>query len=126
MKNKSSIPFPFVLEQLEKRSPVIRPMFGCHAIYIEEKIVLILRKKGKYGHDNGVWIATYAEHHKSLKELFPSMRSIRLFGGEVSSWQNIPFEAADFEESVIGVCELILKNDPRIGKNPRIKKKKTN
>lgn len=97
-------------------------MFGCHAIYVGDKIVLILRKKDNDIHDSGVWVATTAEHHKSLKAIFPSIRSIRLFGTRPSSWQNIPMEADDFEESVLTACEMIMKNDARIGKVPSLKK----
>ena len=98
-------------------------MFGCHAIYVREKIVLILRKKENDLHDSGVWLATTPDHHKSLKEKFPSMRPVGIFGA-TSSWQNIPMEADDFEESVLTACEMILKNDPRIGKVPKPKKRK--
>jgi hypothetical protein len=123
-KKPTPIPFSFVLETLEPCSPTVRPMFGCHAIYVGERIVLILRKKDNDLHDSGVWIATTPEHHKGLKVLLPSIRSIRLFGGRTSSWQNIPMEADDFEESVFTACEMILKKDPRIGKVPTPKKKR--
>jgi len=112
MKKAASIPFDFVLERLDNCSPVIRPMFGCHAIYVSGKIVLILRRKEANKHDNGVWLATASEHHDSLKKIFPCMRSIRMFGEGTSSWQNLPADADDFEESVMTACEMILKNDP--------------
>lgn len=97
-------------------------MFGCHAIYLEEKIMLILRKKENFQRDNGVWVATTHIHHQSLKNDFPSLRPIGIFGIKDSAWQNLPEEAADFEESVMNVCEKILKNDIRIGKVPSKKK----
>ena len=124
MKKTAEIPFDFVLDRLAPCAPVVRPMFGCHAIYHGGKIVLILRKKAQAKYDNGVWLATSAEHHASLKALFPRMRSIRLFGGKSSSWQNIPEGADDFEESVLTACELVLKNDPRIGKIPQPRRKR--
>lgn len=99
-------------------------MFGCHAIYVAEKIMLILRNKANHDVDNGVWVATSAEHHESLKLLFPSMRSIQLLGIHVTNWQNIPNTAIDFERSVVKVCALILKNDPRIGKIPKSRNRK--
>lgn len=124
-KKPAAIPFNFLLDRLESLSPKTKPMFGCHAVYVGEKIVLIMRQKGDERHDNGVWLATAEEHHSSLKRVFPSMRPIRLFGGSSSSWQNIPVEADDFEESVMTACDMILKNDPRIGKIPVSKKKKS-
>lgn len=120
-----SIPFNFVLEYLSGEELLIRPMFGCHAVYTRGKIVLILRHKNDFPHDNGVWLATTKEHHISMKNDFPSMRSISLFGDGLSAWQNIPEEADDFEEAVIKACELILKGDIRIGKVPMPKKRKT-
>ena len=122
-KEKKSIPFNFAIENLFSREPIIRQMFGCHAVYIDEKIVLALRDKND--DDSGVWICKTTEHHQSLKKDFPSMRSIGLFGPGISGWQILPKDAEDFETSVNRLCEMILKNDIRIGKIPTPKKKKT-
>jgi len=121
MKKKTSIPFEFVLEQLYSVNVEIRPMFGCFAIYVHNKIVLILREKTTSVRDNGVWLATNKEHHESLKQLFPSMRSISVFGGKESNWQNLPANANDFEEMVMRACELILRGDNRIGRETKRK-----
>jgi hypothetical protein len=126
MKKIKAIPFDFVLEQLYSVAPVVKPMFGCHAVYVKEKIVLMLRNKEDFPDDNGVWIATTTEHHESLRRNFPSMRSIGMFDGKITGWQNLPYEAGDFEESVIEACDLILKKDIRIGKVPKPRKKKKN
>lgn len=120
-----SIPFDFVLEKLDVRSPIVKPMFGCYAIYLEAKMMLILRDRKDHVYDNGVWLATSEEHHASLQKVFPAMRSVRLLGEKKTAWQNLPSSADDFEESVLEVCEMILRNDPRIGKIPKQKKKKT-
>jgi len=120
MKKKTSLPFEFVLEQLYSVDVDIRPMFGCFAIYVNNKIVLILRKKMNFIADNGVWLATNKEHHSSLKQLFPSMRSIKVFGKE-SNWQNLPDDANDFEEMVLRACELIRRGDNRIGRETKAK-----
>ena len=121
MKKKPSVPFEFVLEQLYSVEVEIRPMFGCFALYVNNKIVLILRKKMNLVTDNGVWLATHKEHHRSLKQLFPSMRSINVFGGKESNWQNLPEDANDFEEMVLLACDLIRRGDNRIGKETRAK-----
>jgi len=94
-------------------------MFGCVAVYVEEKIVLILRDKPGADADNGVWLATTAEHHESLGREFPQMRSIGVLGKEVTGWQVLPADAADFEEAAHRACELVLQGDPRIGKVPK-------
>ncbi len=113
------IPHEFVLDAISALSPRTRPMFGCFAVYVEDKIVLILRDKPGVAADNGVWLATTAEHHDSLRSAFPRMRSIRVFGKEVTGWQVLPSDEADFEEAALRACELILQGDPRIGKVPK-------
>ena len=93
-------------------------MFGCLAVYVDDKIVLILRDKRGQTADNGVWLATTQEHHESLRREFPNMRSIQVLGKKVTGWQVLPADAPDFEEAALHACELILKRDPRIGKVP--------
>jgi hypothetical protein len=124
MSKPKNIPFDFVLEQLHRLNPTVKPMFGCHAVYVQNKIVFILRKKDNDEDDNGVWVATTNEHHESLRKEFPSLRSIKVFGGGETGWQVLPFEADDFEESVLQACHLVLRQDGRIGKTPKQKKKK--
>lgn len=118
MKARKSVPHEFVLDALAPVSPWTRPMFGCTAVYVGEKIVLILRQKPSYERDNGVWLATTQEHHESLRDEFPNMRSIELLGEKPSQWQVLPVDAPDFEESALHACELVLAGDPRLGKIP--------
>ena len=122
---KKPIPFEFVLDYLYPKEPVIKPMFGAYAVYVGGKIVLVLRQKKQHPRDNGVWIATTKEHHKSLRNIFPSMRSIGLLGNDVTGWQVLPVTADDFEGSVIKTCELIVRGDPRIGKVPQARSRKS-
>jgi hypothetical protein len=118
------IPFDFVLGELESLSPYTKPMFGCTSVYIGEKIVFILRQKSKPPEDDGVWLATTAEHHQSLQKDFPSMRSITVFGPGPTGWQILPADSDDFEESVLLACQMVLDEDSRIGKIPKSRWKK--
>jgi hypothetical protein len=118
VKQRKPVPYEFVLDAIAPLSPETRSMFGCLAVYVEDKIVLILREKRDVTEDNGVWLATTEEHHQSLRREFPNMRSIRLFGKEVTGWQVLPADAQDFEEAALRACELVLGGDPRIGKVP--------
>lgn len=120
-KVKRALPFDFVLETLSDLDPETKPMFGCTAIYVGDKIVLILREKGD--EDDGVWLATTHEHHASLKRELPSMRSISLFGPKVTGWQNLPAESATFEEDALRACEIVRAGDARIGKVPASRSK---
>ena len=96
IKQRKPPPYEFVLDALSALSPRTNPMFGCLAVYVGEKIVLVLRDKGNQAVDDGVWLATTQEHHASLQREFPSMRSIEVLGKEVTGWQVLPAEAADF------------------------------
>jgi hypothetical protein len=117
-------PHEFVLEALAEVSPRTNPMFGCLAVYVGEKIVMILRdKRDDTEADDGVWLATTKEHHESLRREFPCMRSIAIFGKTVTGWQVLPADAWNFEEAALRACELVVAKDPRIGKVPKRKKK---
>jgi len=117
-KQRKAVPHEFVLDAIASLSPRTHPMFGCLAVYVEDKIVLILRDKREETADNGVWLATTEEYHESLRREFPNMRSIQVFGKEVTGWQVLPVDAPDFEEAALRACELIVAMDPRIGKVP--------
>jgi hypothetical protein len=86
---------------------------------VNDKIVFALRdKRNETAEDDGVWLATTVEHHQSLREDFPNMRSIRVLGKKVTGWQVLPADAPDFEESALRACEFVIAGDPRIGKVP--------
>jgi len=119
VRKRKRVPFEFVLDALAPVSPWTRPMFGCIAVYVEERIVLFLRDRTDWREDNGVWLATSADHHESLRREFPRMRRIQLFGKKETHWQVLPVEAPDFEESALRACELICSADPRIGRIPK-------
>jgi hypothetical protein len=118
IKQRKPVPYEFVLDAIAPLSPNTRSMFGCLAVYVEDKIVLILRDKRDETEDNGVWLATTEEHHQSLRREFPNMRSIRLLRKQVTGWQVLPADAQDFEEAALRACDLVLARDPRIGKVP--------
>jgi hypothetical protein len=118
VKQCKTVPHEFVLDAIVALSPSTRSMFGCLAVYVDDKIVLILRDKSDKTADNGVWLATTEEHHESLRREFPNMRSIQAFGKKVTGWQVLPVDAPDFEEAALRACELIVARDPRIGKVP--------
>jgi hypothetical protein len=112
-------PHAFVLDALEPVKPEKRLMFGCLAVYVADKIFCALRdKRNETADDDGMWLATTVEHHHSLRQDFPNMRSIRVLGKDVTGWQILPVDAPDFEEAAMRACEFIVAGDPRIGKVP--------
>jgi hypothetical protein len=119
VKRHKPAPHQFVLDAIASLSPVTRPMFGCLAVYVGDKIVLILRDKQDAAADNGVWLATTVQHHESLRREFPNMRSIHVLGKKLTGWQVLPVEAADFEQAALRAADLVIAGDPRIGKVPK-------
>ena len=121
-RKEKPLPHEFVLDEIAPLSPVIRPMFGCIAVYVEDKIVLILRDKRQPRVDNGIWLATSTEHHESLRREFPRMRSISVLGKEPTQWQVLPADDPDFEDAAMRACRLVLARDPRIGRIPKTRR----
>ena len=129
-RTKKPVPYRFVLEELEPLAPNLKPMFGCHAIYIGEKIVLFLCDRDdlldaeKVADQKGVWMATTQEAYASLAAEFSSA-SVKLPEElNKSPWLRLPASAPDFEAQALRACELILQGDPRIGRIPKQKKLK--
>jgi len=116
---RKRVPHEFVLDAISVLSPRTRAMFGCIAVYVGGRIVLILRDKPGADADNGVWLATTVQHHDSLRREFPQMRSIGVLGKAVTGWQLLPAADANFEQAALQACALIRQGDPRIGKVPQ-------
>lgn len=120
---KKAPPYPFVLDALDGVITRTNPMFGSLALYVHDRIVLILREKRDGSPDDGVWLATSAEHHESLRREFPNMRSVGVFGLPVTHWQVLAVDTPDFEEAALHACELIAARDPRIGRVPKSRRR---
>jgi hypothetical protein len=119
---KKGPPYAFVLDELDALEPHTRPMFGCTAVYVGERIVLILRERPSRTDDNGVWVAIPQEHHAALRKQLPSLRAVAVLAEQGSTgWQNLPADGPDFEDEVLRVCALVRAGDPRIGRIPKRK-----
>jgi len=123
LRQRKPVPYAFVLDAIAHLPIETRPMFGSLAVYLGDKIVLILRYKRDDSPDNGVWLATTVEHHASLQREFPCMRSIQGRGKALTGWQVLPADAPGFEEAAFRACELIGTRDPRVGKVPKSRQK---
>lgn len=126
---KKSPAFSFVLDELND-SPLAgrvhtRAMFGCHAVYVDEKIVFFLRQKqdARTMRDNGIWVAMQPESNDSVRKEFPALRPIELFVARsktgFAGWLNLPDTDDSFEESALALCRLIIRGDKRLGKVPK-------
>jgi hypothetical protein len=130
-KLKKSPAFSFVLEELND-SPLAerirtRPMFGSHAVYVDRKIVFILRQRNNPNtmRDNGIWVAMLPEFTESVRAEFPALRPIELFAARsktgFAGWLNLPDTDDSFEESALALCRLLIRGDHRLGKIPKAK-----
>ena len=122
---RKSAPYPFIVEALAPLEPEVRPMFSAFAVYVGEKIVLMLRDSLKQPEDNGVWLVfseTANLADPRIREDFPSLRVINLLGGKIGHWQLIPADSPTFEPEALHACELLLKHDVRFGRIPQSRK----
>jgi predicted subunit of tRNA(5-methylaminomethyl-2-thiouridylate) methyltransferase len=119
--------FAFILDYLFPLEVRIKPMFGCHAIYHEDKILLIVRNKPEHEESNGIWIATSFEHHSSLKKEIGELMPVGILNGGKgeTAWQMIHPASPMFEANAMKICELIRNGDKRIGRVPKRKKRKS-
>ena len=121
-RTKKPIPFRFVLEELEARQPLVKHMFGCHAVYFGEKLVLFLCDLDKWAGQKGLWLPTTPEHYASLAQGFSASRPVMQDRLGKSPWLLLPVSAPDFESQALRACELILRGDLRIGRIPEPRK----
>ena len=120
-------PFGFVLLALDSLELRIKPMFGAFAIFHEDIILMILRKKISADLDTGVWIAIPDQNISEIKSIFPNLKDLTQFGVAPTPWQVIRESDELFKETVLKFCELILIQDKRIGRlhiTKALKKKK--
>ena len=119
---RKSAPYPFIVEALTPLEPEVRPMFSGFAVYVGDKIVLILRDSPKHPEDNGVWVVFSEAVNLADPEIrrdFPSIRLIGLLGGKIGHWRLIPADSPTFESEGLHACELLLKHDSRFGRVPQ-------
>jgi len=119
IKNQS---FAFVLDELTELPVRTRAMFGCTAVYVEEKIVLVFCDRPQLTEDRGIWVCIPSQYCREMKADFPTLRGVSFFENENSAWQCLPQDDPNFEETALQVCALIRKRDPRIGRTPKPKR----
>jgi len=109
------IPYEFVLDYLPG-SIIVKKMFGMHYIYLNKRIMLILRMQDSEPEMNGVWVATHKQHHQSLKKIVPEFGPFFINDEQrQGNWLLLRPDVEGFEEAAINVCRLISHGDPRIG-----------
>jgi hypothetical protein len=121
-KPKGKPPHPFIVEALAPLNPEVRPMFSGFAVYVGDRLVLMLRDAAKSARDNGVWLVLSEATDpadEGLRREFPSLRRIELLGNKIGHWLVIPSDSPSFEKEALHACDLLLRHDVRLGRIPQ-------
>ena len=114
------IPFDFIIDCLNPKEVVIKPMFGCYGLYINNKICFFLRNREDKSELNGVWVAVATpDDYQSLAKELPSINQDKKLVEDKKSnnkWLLLSTFDDQFESLVNNACDLVLNNDKRIGK----------
>jgi hypothetical protein len=120
-KLKPRLPHSFVLEALATLNPEVRRLFSGWAVYVGNRLVVMLLDHARHLRDNGVWLVLSEgtdPMDPGLRQALPSLRPIQGLGGKIGHWLVLPADGADFEREALRACDLILSHDPRIGRIP--------
>ncbi|WP_321954515.1 hypothetical protein [Paraburkholderia bannensis] len=108
----------WIFDALEREASYVRkPMFGCDAAYVDGLLCLIAADRAKPF--DGLLVATSREQHAALIETFPALRAHPVLG----KWLYVPQDDPAFEDVAGELVALVLARDPRIGVEPRPRKR---
>ncbi len=111
-----NVPYSFILSFFFPVRPVIKKMLGCYGLFVNKKLVVLLRERDNQPEFNGVFIATQPEYFDELSnELHSSNMDFDIDGAEYT-WIFISEDLEDFKDKVKRAAELIKNGDQRIGK----------
>ena len=96
-------------------------MFGGLAVYLFERLMLILVEPTKTGRWmwHGVLIGTDRDRHAAIRHEFPHLAPHDV----LKKWLYIDSRHRYFESTMEGVAKAVARNDPRFGVQPRPRKK---
>jgi hypothetical protein len=95
-----------------------KPMFGCQAVYMFGKLVLVLAAKAEPW--NGLLVCTSHEFHSALIAQYPGLRPHPVLG----KWLYLAQADDSFEEAAQQLVQQVMKKDPRIGVEPLVKRRR--
>ncbi len=118
-KRKPKNPLLWVVEPvMEEPSYIDRAWFGCRAIYLHGRLMLVLCSGEEPW--NGILIATEKEFHKDIRKEFQQAVQHPV----LKKWLYLPENSEDFETVVMDIVEAIRMNDQRFGVEPKERKRK--
>jgi TfoX/Sxy family transcriptional regulator of competence genes len=108
---------------MEEPSYLEKPMFGCLAVYLHGRMMLLLSEGDEPW--NGLLIPTDHRFHESIKAEFKDVVQHPV----LKKWLYLPENIEDFELVAENIVHAVHKDDERFGvepkeKKPRLKKKK--
>jgi hypothetical protein len=107
-----------VAEIAEEPSFASRHMFGCLACYAHGRLMLLLADRRPPWH--GVLVPMAREHHAALRRDVPGLRVHPV----LAKWLHLPPGAAAFEASAARLATLARAGDPRLGVEPRPRRRR--
>jgi len=122
MKPRAKIPHPlqWIFEPLESEPSFFQKhMFGCQAAYLFGRLVLVLAAGEEPW--NGLLVCTSREFHSQLLGEHPSLQPHTV----LPKWLYVSQTSDGFEETAQRLVHQALKNDPRIGIEPKSAKRKS-
>ena len=112
-------PLDWLLPELKARPDFVsKPMFGCKAVYLRGRLVLVLAARVEPW--NGVLCPTEREHHVSLRHQFETLMPHPI----LPKWLYLSMEHDGFEQTALKLVDCILAGDGRIGIEPGAKNSK--
>jgi len=120
-KKPKTHPLLWVVESLmEEPSYLEKPMFGCLAIYLHGRLLLVLASGEEPW--NGLLIPTEHQFHDAIVKEFQEVVQHSV----LKKWLYLPEATEDFETVASDIVEVIRMNDLRFGVEPkeRVSKRK--
>jgi hypothetical protein len=110
----------WIFDAFEADSTYLRKqMFGCDAAYLDGLLCLVAADREKPF--NGLLVCTSHDRHAALVSELPALRPHPVLG----KWLYVPQDDSAFEDTVEAVIALVLARDPRIGVEPKPRKRRT-
>jgi hypothetical protein len=111
---KKQHPFLWVIEPLmEEPSYLEKPMFGCLAIYLHGRLMLVLAS-GEESWD-GLLIPTEHQFHDAIQKEFSDVVQHSV----LKKWLYLSEATEDFETVASDIVEAVRMNDQRFGVEPQ-------
>jgi hypothetical protein len=117
-KQQSKNPLMWVVDPImEEPSYIDRAWFGCRAIYLHGRLMLVLCSGEEPW--NGLLIATEQELHDSIRQDFETLVQHPV----LKKWLYLPENSEDFESVSAEIVEAVRIGDQRFGVEPRERKR---